>query len=52
MFWRTLLPPSYYIITQLHNPEDLDLNLHHHENLKSQNNNLPWGSIKDGEFLD
>jgi len=25
---------SYYNITRCHNPEDLDLNLHHRENLK------------------
>jgi hypothetical protein len=26
---------SYYNTTQCYNPEDLNLNLHHHENLKS-----------------
>jgi hypothetical protein len=30
-----ILVSSYCNMTQCHNPEDLDLNHHHHENLKS-----------------
>jgi len=33
---------SYHNITWCYNPEDLDLNLHHHENLKSHNFTFTW----------
>jgi len=42
MFWMTLLPPLHpdHNITQCHIPEDLKLNLHCCENLKSHTQQL------------
>jgi len=46
-FRRAVLPVSsgmvsYYITTQRHKPEDRDLYLHHHENIKSSVNFIIW----------
>jgi hypothetical protein len=34
--WTSETMVSYQNTAPCHNPEDLDLNLHHHKNLKSQ----------------
>jgi hypothetical protein len=43
--WSSEVLVSYCNATQYHNPEDLDLNLHSHENLKSHINNFIFYSL-------